>query len=277
MRAVAVALIVLCGVAGPAAQAPPPLAFDVASVKPAPPTRSMAESLTGLTRRSPGQWQLLGLTLQNAIVIAYPEFHLPGLLVGGPEWIKEARFDLQARMSPAATHADVQMMFRHLLEDRFTLRTHVEQRTLDVYLLTLKTPGRFGPGLTPAPSACVVWRMTGGRLPDECDLYRRRGGEGAFTISAGTMSDLISAMTLTAVAPPSMRMTSAIDRPVVDRTGLEGYFQFIGPSPMGGRGNAGSDGSFFTLLEEQLGLKLTRAREIVNVLVIDSVSMPEPD
>jgi uncharacterized protein (TIGR03435 family) len=167
-------------------------------------------------------------------------------------------------------------MFRRLLEDRFALRTHIEKRTEDVYLLTLKTPGTLGPGLTPAPAACVVWRMTGGRVPAECNLYGRQGVEGAFTLSAATISDLIDAMTLGAVFP-SARTTSAVDRPVVDKTGLEGYFQIIGPSPMVGRGGAGTNASFFTLLDEQLGLKLTRAREMVDVLVIDSVSMPEPD
>ena len=227
-----------------------------------------------LHRAPPGQWKPFGLTLQNDIILAYPEFSLPGLLAGGPAWIKEARFDLQGRMSPAATHAEVQTMFRRLLEDRFKLRTHIEQRTLDVYLLTLKTPGKFGPGLTPAATACVVWRMTGGRVPDECDLYRRRGGEGASTLAAATMADLITAMTgMAAIDAPSWNLSSAVDRPVIDRTGLEGYFQIIGPSPYGAQGN----GSFFTLMEEQLGLKLTKGREMVNVLVIDSVSMPEPD
>ena len=70
----------------------------------------------------------------------------------------------------------------------------------------------------------------------------------------------------------------AIDRPVVDRTGLTGYFQFIGPSLLAAaRIDAEQNGSFFTLIQEQLGLKLTRARAMVDVLVIDSVSMPGPD
>ena len=92
------------------------------------------------------------------------------------------------------------------------------------------------------------------------------------------MSDFITAMTLWALAAPSSGFVNAIDRPVVDKTGLEGYFQMIGPSPLaGGRIGADANGSFFTLMEEQLGLKLTRAREMVDVLVIDAASMPEPD
>ena len=92
---------------------------------------------------------------------------------------------------------------------------------------------------------------------------------------AATISDFITAMTFTAAidAPSMANLSSAIDRPVLDRTGLEGYFQIIGPSAMGAQAN----GSFFTLMDEQLGLKLTRARERVDVLVIDDVRFPDPD
>ena len=256
-----------CGAIALHAQSAAP-EFDVASVKPAMPERSLRETLGNLRRSVPGQWQYFDLTLHNVILLAYPEFHLPGLVAGIPGWVKETRFDLQARMSPVATHADVQLMFRRLLGERFGLRTHIEQRMLDVYVLTLAKAGTPGPGLTRPPTACVVWRLTGGRIPDECDLYRRYGGQGALKMT-GTMADLVTVLTINAGLPS--RMTSLIDRPVVDRTGLEGFYQFVGPSPMG------ADGSFFTLMEEQLGLKLTRAREMVDVLVIDSVRMPDPD
>jgi uncharacterized protein (TIGR03435 family) len=79
---------------------------------------------------------------------------------------------------------------------------------------------------------------------------------------------------------PSFRQ---IDRPVVDRTGLTGYLDlqlyydygpFIG-SFMPARPPAGV--SFFTALEEQLGLKLEPTREVMDVLVIDSVERPTPN
>jgi hypothetical protein len=77
-----------CGTAALHAQAAP-LEFDVASVKPALPTRSVLESV----RRPPlGQWRYFGITLFNVILESYPEFRLPGLVVGGPDWVKETRF-----------------------------------------------------------------------------------------------------------------------------------------------------------------------------------------
>jgi uncharacterized protein (TIGR03435 family) len=75
-----------------------------------------------------------------------------------------------------------------------------------------------------------------------------------------------------------------IDRPILDRTGLTGHFdlqlQFdYGPfSGPGGRPPSNIEGlSFFTALQEQAGLKLEAAREVVDVLVIDSAEMPTPN
>jgi uncharacterized protein (TIGR03435 family) len=73
--------------------------------------------------------------------------------------------------------------------------------------------------------------------------------------------------------------------PVVDTTGLTGYFKFIltwTPEELRGRGASRVNGesidpdgpSIFTALQEQLGLKLESAKGPVEVLVIDSVSKP---
>ena len=175
-------------------------------------------------------------------------------------------------MRPTATHAEVETMMRRLLQNRFALRTHIEQRTLDVFLLTVATPGKLGPRLTQASTPCVLWRMTGGPVPEQCNLYGRAGlpVSGGMTLPAAPIADLITGWSLDGLFRPGQRLP--IDRPIVDKTGLEGYFQIIGPSAM-----ADPDGSFFTLVQEQLGLKLTRSREVVDVLVIDSASMPEPN
>ena len=256
-----------------AAQTPGPQ-FDVASVKPAAPGRPLGE-IVRAARRVPGQWQFLDITLLNLIVIAYPEFRLPGLVVGEPAWVKETRFDVDARMSPATTADDVNAMARRLLVDRFGLKTHTERRAVDVYVVTVAEPGKLGPGLTPASAPCVEWRTAGGTPPKDCDLSRRNAA-GGMTIPAATMSEFIDAISIRALASTSSLFQSAIDRPVIDRTGLEGYFQIIGPSPSAG-GPGAETGSFFTLIQEQLGLKLTRAREAMDVLVIDSVRMPDPN
>jgi uncharacterized protein (TIGR03435 family) len=91
----------------------------------------------------------------------------------------------------------------------------------------------------------------------------------------------------------SLAMLSAVlgrsvGRPVVDRTGVEGYFNFTldfapeagiaGPLPPDEPRRdapARSDApSLFTALQEQLGLKLEATRAPVDVLVIDRASQP---
>jgi uncharacterized protein (TIGR03435 family) len=275
MRAVAVVIIAtLSTVTVATGQTGPRTDFDVASVKPAVPNRPASDFMRD---PSPGQWRLFGATVHDVIINIYPEHRLPGLVVGGPAWGREIKFDLQGRMNPATSPAQVKTMVQRLLDARFGLRTHIEKRTLDVFVLTPVQPGKLGPGMTPAAPACVEWRRNGGDIPEGCDARRRVGVTSGSTLSAATIAELILFYSLSAM----MRLPNApIDRPIIDRTGLEGYFDMVGPSAMaGGRGLPASEpeASFFTLIQEQLGLKLTRAREMVDVLVIDSVSMPEPD
>lgn len=80
---------------------------------------------------------------------------------------------------------------------------------------------------------------------------------------------------------------SDVRRRVVDRTELVGRFDYdlewtpavmpIGVSTpaLADPAHAGPD--LFTALQEQLGLKLDSRREVLPVLVIDSVEQPSPD
>jgi len=85
-------------------------------------------------------------------------------------------------------------------------------------------------------------------------------------------------------------LTGYVDRPVVDRTGLTGIYEMLleFDNPLKLRaGDAGAAPSsavvqdigaaMLNAMRDQLGLKVEPRREEVEVLVIDSVSMPEPD
>ena len=68
-----------------------------------------------------------------------------------------------------------------------------------------------------------------------------------------------------------------VDRPVIDRTGLNGFYDVdltwapttIAPDD--------TRPSIFTAVQEQLGLKLEASKGPIEVLVIDSVERPTPD
>lgn len=82
-------------------------------------------------------------------------------------------------------------------------------------------------------------------------------------------------------------MTATLGRPVVDRTGLAGAFDFAldwAPAP----GDAltfpettpeqrDDRPSIFTALQEQLGLKLESTQALIDVLTIESVARPSPN
>ena len=83
-------------------------------------------------------------------------------------------------------------------------------------------------------------------------------------------------------------VNGAVDRPVIDRTGLTGRFdvdlQWTNPMPAGS-GDAASGTapltevgpSIFTALQEQLGLELESRQEPIDVLVIDHIEPPTPN
>jgi len=80
---------------------------------------------------------------------------------------------------------------------------------------------------------------------------------------------------------------AAEGRLVIDKTGLAGRFAFTltwtpeqmptAPPPPGVPPIDPNGPSFFTALQEQLGLKLVSAKGPVDVVVIDSVERPTPD
>jgi uncharacterized protein (TIGR03435 family) len=71
-------------------------------------------------------------------------------------------------------------------------------------------------------------------------------------------------------------LSLGVGRTVVDRTGLTGLYDFeMSFAPEAGPGAASSEHpSLFTALQEQLGLKLDPEREVVDVLIADSIQRP---
>ena len=67
-----------------------------------------------------------------------------------------------------------------------------------------------------------------------------------------------------------------LDRPVVNMTGLTGFYDFqLKWTPgMAGEQSDPSRPDFFTAITEQLGLKLEPRKHLMEVLVIDHAEMP---
>jgi uncharacterized protein (TIGR03435 family) len=71
-------------------------------------------------------------------------------------------------------------------------------------------------------------------------------------------------------------LSRQMDRPVVNRTGLDGAFDLhLQWTPDGAKSGTGGDGpSVFTAIQEQLGLRLRAQKTPVEVVVVDHAEKP---
>lgn len=176
-------------------------------------------------------------------------------VIGLPDWTRTAGWDIEGvtSVSGVPNLRQFQTMVRKILEERFGLVLHHEQRVMDVFALRV---AKGGSKLNDA---------TGGAdaFPDRVD---RRSAE-----------ELDSRFKDTSIHDFVLMVMGAMDHPVVDETGLTGKYDFelkwadddsVAPA----------DGStvpgIFTALEEQLGLKLEATKAPADVLVIDKVELP---
>ena len=256
--------------------------FDVASIK-------LNRSVD--TRRSgglqPGRFLQTNVTLLQLIQMAYP-----GQIVGGPSWIDGDRFDVDAKGSfdmtaylPGADSSkSVYVMLRALLADRFQLKVHSESRELSVYALELaRSDAKVGSELRRLDVDCQAviaaiargqpWPPAEPGKPPLCGS----GGDGGHVFSNGVSMAQFAGM-----------LVRFLNRPVVDRTGLSGYFALDlrwtpdrPPTPdspgLTQSSTPGDPPSIFSALQEQLGLKLVSTRAPVDVLVIDHAERPTAD
>jgi uncharacterized protein (TIGR03435 family) len=268
MRGIAVvALALLVGVVkaqGPATgQGPAPgqgagPAFEVATIKP---TALDAKAGRYITMQGTNRFVAKYYTLKLLIAAAYNLS--PKVISGGPGWSESDHFDILA-LTPGDTRPsqpEQMAMLRTLLSERFKLSFHREPKEFSIYALEVD---KGGPKLKESMAAAS----------DPPQLISTVYPPARIHLPAknATMSDFTSLM-----------QRALLDRPVVDRTGLTGRYdfdldwapdetQFGGEVPV-----APADAQappFFTAIEQQLGLRLEAMRGMVQALVIDHAEPP---
>jgi bla regulator protein BlaR1 len=260
----------LCGQSGTQ-----PLTFEVASIKPSggDDRRTMIQIQPG------GGFRASGMTVKMLLTQAYDvrEFQVSG----GPSWINTKRYDITAK----SEHSDeaqslpddprkmtdeqrktvsdqMRERLRALLAERFQLTIHRETKEQSVYAL-------------------VVGK--GGSKLKESETKEGTGPRGMMRMGRAQLSGQgVPLQMLT------QSLSSQLGRPVIDRTGLKGNFDFkLEWTPDPGQPAAmpanGPDAppppdpngpSIFTALQEQLGLRLESQKGPVEMLVIDKVEKP---
>ncbi|HUI82242.1 MAG TPA: TIGR03435 family protein [Bryobacteraceae bacterium] len=118
---------------------PPPAEFEVATVRP-----SMAGATNIMGKLEHGRLDVQNFPLKNLVMVAW-DLNTDDLLAGLPKFAESARFDITAKAPPPPPGAevdidDLRLMLRALLADRFELKTHMEQRPVDGYVLSAVKP-----------------------------------------------------------------------------------------------------------------------------------------
>ena len=244
-----------------------PKAFDVATIKP-----NAANDHRVMMRLQPGgRYTATGVSLKQIIGQAYNmrDFQI----TGGPGWIASDRYDINAKaegLPDRVTPEQMRPLLRNLVEDRFKLKAHTENKEMPIYALVV---AKGGPKLKPAANPSE------GGGPGE-------GPRGMIRIGRGLMETQNTRMPMFV-----QQLSQQLGRTVVDETGLTGEYDvrlewtpepgqggggpFGGPPPPDALPAADSAGpTIFTALQEQLGLRLESKKGPVPVLVIDSVEKP---
>ena len=206
-------------------------------------------------------------------------------IAGGPGWLSTSQFEIVGILKTAVDQrelpAALPSLIRQILETRFKLVSHAERRDLPIYaLVKANKDGRLGPKMHPASTDCPPPPQDAPALPSTPASGERRCYGGSFRVGSIQSGSL-------AVAGLAGHFNSmnAVDRTVIDRAELPGRFEIdLRWTPLSTRATPGlQDGSqsdvpdLFTAIREQLGLKLEPTTEMMDVLVIDHVELPEPN
>jgi uncharacterized protein (TIGR03435 family) len=216
-------------------------AFDVASIKPSSAARAGGEG-SGRERIavSPTSLTLANASLSFCIQWAY---NVKFYQVSGLDKLTRQRYDIIAKTERPVDRGQLRAMLQALLADRFQLRSHRETRTVPVYELVAR---QNGAKLRPAQAD-----QTAGMLVRD----------GSFVFQGVTMTEFAERLS----------DLSAIDRPVLNKTGLAGAFDITLGSAA--RDMLADPASIFAAIE-RAGFRLESRKGPIEVLVMDHAAPP---
>jgi uncharacterized protein (TIGR03435 family) len=267
----------------------------------------------GMQIQPGGRVSITGLPMRTLILQAWGINN--DMLVGAPKWFDNSRFDIIAKapansipigVLPANAPAGLQppldadtvwVMIRALLIDRFKIVSHMEERPAAAYDLVAAKPHMKKAD----PASRTKWTEgpgADGKDPRNANPVLSR----LVTVQNMTMAQLGEKLQYIA--------SGYVHSPVLDKTGLEGGYDFtlsfsaVGLVNNGGRGggtliigtgngnpvtvNLGAPGnadpsepngaiSLLDAMEKQLGVKLEETKRPVQVLVIDHIEEKPAD
>jgi uncharacterized protein (TIGR03435 family) len=260
----------------------PPAQFEVATIKPSKP------NVQPMGRVNNGEVDVHGLTVKQIIAFAWDlNPNDSEAIVNVPKWLDENKFDILAKISTEETgdaapkpsqvdDAELRQMLRALIEDRFKMKDHWEDRPVTAYNMKAVSPK-----LTKADPAART----------HCDEGPGPGGKDP-RLGNPMINRLVFCQNVTleqlGVLLPSLA-GGYIYYPVTDATRLKGSYDItlafssadrtLAPPP-GSNNQQNSQSlaadpsgalSLADAFKNQLGLKLEKEKRPMPVFVIDQI------
>jgi bla regulator protein blaR1 len=233
-----------------------------------------------------GQLDVINLRVSDIVQAAYQvgDHQVQGM----PAWARTSRYDISARLDPRIAEASQPprlpptwgLALQALLKERFQLASHREITQRPVYALVLaRSDRKVGPNLRPAEFDCDA-------LKERAVAAARVGGPSPYPATTETriacgvrptpgriLQGGAGLIQFTAI------LSRAVGRPVFDRTGLTGKWDFLltyTPDALlrAGEPPPADSPDLFTALREQLGLKLESITGPVEMFVVDRIEPP---
>jgi uncharacterized protein (TIGR03435 family) len=252
-----------------AAAAKSPL-YDAVSIKP-------NKSGAGMIRINQSNDGYSGTNVSLKMLIQYAyKLQTMDQIAGLSGWADSAGFDVNAKMDADSVEAfkklskddandQRRVMMQQMLEDRFHLKVHHENREMSVYNLVIAKGGFLLKEADPNNTY-----PNGPKGPDgqsHGGMMMMRDGE--LTAQAVQISGLINIL------------SSQLHRQVIDKTGLTGKYditlKYATDNPhedSASAATAESAPSLITAVQEQLGLKLESVKGPVDTIVVDHIEQP---
>lgn len=277
------------------AQTSPKKAFEASSIRPPSheqlpnggPTRYVMRRQGGPGTSDPTHVVLRNIPLLTLVTDAW---NIQASQIVGPDWLisqaaarpglPDWKFDVEAVVPANSTKDDARIMLENLLTDRFGLVVHHESRVLEVWNLEIaKNP----PAITrtnidanlPSISPTEVDPKSISLDKEGCVILDRPGILNYMTRNAAGTSFCFAAKAQTMSQLAGFLAERGLnDKPILDKTGLEGAYDFKWiqspriPGTPGGPPILQMEDD----LNKQLGIKVTSGKGPVDVLVIDKLN-----
>lgn len=208
--------------------------FDAASIKP-----NNSGGRGGGVRSTPGRVIGINATTKDLLQWAFSMRRYQ--ISGGPGWLDEDRFDVEAKADGGVAEAQLRTMLQKLLAERFKLAAHRETKEMQVSALLVAKSGLKAHEIKPGDPPPV---------PPAPPTHEKAG----FIFVQGQMADL------------GALLSTPLGMPVIDETGLGARYLF--------NVSWGPDDDMVTAILEQLGLRFESRKAPIELLVIDHLEKP---